>query len=69
MTKVGIITDSVACVPPEKIKEYGIGIVPYMLNINGKSYLDQIEITPDEFWKMFKDIKHLTTGARHKASS
>jgi len=63
MTKVGIITDSVACLPTEKIKEYGIGIVPYMLNINGKSYLDQIEITPDEFWKMFKDIKQLTTGA------
>lgn len=52
-----------ACVPPEKIKEYGIRIVPFALNINGKAYLDQVDINPDEFWKMFKDTKELTTGA------
>jgi DegV family protein with EDD domain len=63
LAKVGVITDSVARIPEEKIREYGIGIVPYALNINGKSYLDEIEITPDDFWRMFKDIKELTTGA------
>ncbi len=63
MANVGIITDTVACVPAEKIKEYGIRIVPFALNIDGKTYLDQLDITPDEFWKMFKSIKELTTGA------
>ena len=63
MAKVGIITDTIACAPLELIKQYGIGIVPVALNINGKPYLDQVEITPDEFWKIFKDIKEFTTGA------
>jgi DegV family protein with EDD domain len=63
MAKVGIITDTVACLPEEKVKEYNIGIVPYTLTINGKSYLDQVDIHPDDFWRMFKDIKEFSTGA------
>jgi len=63
MTRVGIITDSVACVPVDKTKEYDISIVPFVLHLDGKSYLDQREITPEEFWKMFNDIKEVTTGA------
>lgn len=63
MTKVGIITDSIACLPPEIIKEYDIRIVPVALNINGKSYRDGIDINPDGFWKMFPDMKEFTTGA------
>ncbi len=63
MAKVGIVTDSIACLPPEKVKEYGIKIIPMALNINGKPYRDQIDIIPDDFWKMFKDIKEFTTGA------
>ncbi len=63
MAKVGIVTDTIACVPPEIIKEYGIRTVPLALNINGKPYRDQVDIKPEEFWKMFKDIKEFTTGA------
>lgn len=63
MTRVGIITDSIACLPPEIIKEYDIAIVPVALNINGKSYRDGIDINPDGFWKMFPDMKEFTTGA------
>lgn len=63
MAKVGIITDTIACLPREKIKEYKIGIVPVALNINGKPYLDQVDITPGDFWKMFPTMKELTTGA------
>jgi DegV family protein with EDD domain len=63
MGRVGIVTDTVACIPPEKVKEYDIRVVPFALNINGKTYLDQIDISPREFWEMFEDIKELTTGA------
>jgi len=63
MSKVGIVTDSVNCLPAEVIKEYDIRVVPVSLSINGKSYRDQVDITPDEFWKLFPEIKELTTGA------
>ena len=63
MAKVGVVTDTIACLPPEKIKEYDIRILPVALNINGKSYRDGIDVTPEGFWKMFPEMKEFTTGA------
>ncbi len=63
MAKVGIVTDSIACLPPEIIKDYDIRILPVALNINGKPYRDGVDINPDGFWKMFPDVKEFTTGA------
>jgi len=63
MAKVGIITDSIACLPPEIIREYDIRILPVALNINGKPYRDGVDIEPDGFWKMFPEVKEFTTGA------
>jgi len=57
MSEVGIVTDSTNCLPPELIKEYGIRVVPVGIVINGKPYRDQIDITPAEFWRIFKDLK------------
>ncbi|HEY95940.1 MAG TPA: DegV family protein [Dehalococcoidia bacterium] len=63
MANVGIVTDSIACLPPEIIKEYDIRTIPVALNINGKPYRDGVDVEPDGFWKMFNEIKEFTTGA------
>ena len=63
MANVGIVTDSIACLPPEIIKEYDIRTVPVALNINGKPYRDGVDIEPESFWKMFDEVKEFTTGA------
>lgn len=63
MANVGIVTDSIACLPPEIIKEYGIRTIPVALNINGKPYRDGVDIEPEGFWKMFDEVKEFTTGA------
>ena len=63
MSKVGIVTDTINCLPAEVIKEYDIRVVPVALSINGQPYRDQIDITSDEFWKVFPDMKEFTTGA------
>ncbi|UCC17599.1 MAG: DegV family protein [Dehalococcoidales bacterium] len=63
MANVGIVTDSIACLPPEIIKEYDIRTIPVALNINGKPYRDGVDIEPEGFWKMFDDVKEFTTGA------
>jgi DegV family protein with EDD domain len=63
MAKVGIVTDTICCLDPEKVKEYGIRMVPVSLNINGKTYRDLVELTPDGFWKMFPGIKEFSTSA------
>jgi DegV family protein with EDD domain len=63
MADVGIVTDSIACLPPEIIKEYDIRTIPVALNINGKPYRDGVDIEPEGFWKMFDEVKEFTTGA------
>ena len=63
MPKVGIVTDSTNCLPAELIKEYDIRVVPYHLVLEGKDYVDQIDITPAEFWRRFSGLKKIpTTG-------
>jgi DegV family protein with EDD domain len=63
MAKVGIVTDSISCLTLEKVKEYGIRLVPETFTINGKSYRDLVDMTPDNFWKVFPEIKDFNTGA------
>lgn len=63
MARVGIVTDSISCVPPQLVKEYDIRVIPYHLILEGKDYLDQIDITPAEFWRRFPTLKALPTTA------
>ena len=63
MSKVSIVTDTINCLPAEIIKEYDIRLVPVALSINGQPYRDQVDITSDEFWNIFPDMKEFTTGA------
>lgn len=63
MSKVAIVTDSISCLDPEKVKEYNIKQVPVSLIINGKTYRDLVDLKPDEFWKMFPEVREFSTGA------
>ena len=53
MPKVGIVTDSIACLTNELVQEYKIGIVPIMLLVQGKIYRDMLDITPSEAYELF----------------
>jgi len=64
MSKVGIVTDSTNCLPPELIREYGIRVVPVGMVIEGKPYRDLVDITLDEFRGMVNVLeKQPTTTA------
>jgi DegV family protein with EDD domain len=51
-SKVGIVTDSISCLPKELIDEYGIEIVPIRITAQGKIYRDSIDITPTEAYEL-----------------
>lgn len=53
MGKVGIITDSIACLTNGLVSEYGIRIVPYSFYFDGRAYRDWVDITPSEAYKLF----------------
>ena len=46
---IGLVTDSTCDLPPEIIKKYNIQVVPIVIQVGEKSYLDQIEIKPKDF--------------------
>ena len=62
MSKVGIVTDTTSCLPPELVAEYGIRIAPVGLVIGGQHYKDT-ELTNEEFWQLFYAAKGSSTTA------
>ena len=61
MKNVGIVTDTTACIPREYVEKYNISVVPVQLNIDGRSYRDGIDITPDEFYALLRKAKQTPT--------
>jgi DegV family protein with EDD domain len=53
MQKVTVVTDSLACLTRELVKQYGIKVVPLNIHFNGKIYKDWVDITPDEAYELF----------------
>lgn len=49
MVKQVIVTDSTSDLPQSYLKENAIHVIPLNLTINGKSYVDQVDITSSEY--------------------
>ena len=51
--RVGVVTDSIGCLPDDLVKEFQIGIMPIRLLVNGKVYRDSVDLTPSQAYKLF----------------
>jgi DegV family protein with EDD domain len=63
MTRVVLITDSAACLPPHLVEEYGIDVVPLSLVLEGKVYPDQADGDNHQFYHHLKTSRRLPTTA------
>jgi len=54
--KIGFVTDSTSDIPADLAGRHGIQIIPALVNINGKSYTDGIEISREEFYTRLPKI-------------
>jgi len=61
--KVAIITDSVACIPKQMAEKYDIEVVPLQVIFGDKVYQDGIDISPTEFYALFRQAEKLPTTA------
>ena len=61
MKKVIVVTDSNATVPEALVQKLDIRIVPILLNLDGRSYRDGIDLTPGEFYHLLRTGKHTPT--------
>lgn len=54
MTEIVVVTDSVAQIPPEIARQYGIGVIPFSVIINDQSYWDGIDILPVDLYQRMR---------------
>jgi DegV family protein with EDD domain len=57
--KIGFVTDSTSDIPVDLAENYGIEIVPAVVNINGRSYKDGLDISREEFYLRLPGLKQL----------
>lgn len=57
MSKVALVTDSTAYIPAELVKSYDIHVVPLQLIWADKTYRDNVDITPAEFYERLPHVK------------
>ncbi|HVH63221.1 MAG TPA: DegV family protein [Candidatus Dormibacteraeota bacterium] len=62
-SRVAIVTDSTADLPPPLVKSRSITVVPLTLNFEGRSLLDGVDIRPSEFYRKLPNATtHPTTS-------
>jgi DegV family protein with EDD domain len=54
--KIGFVTDSTSDLPGAIIEQHELEIIPCILVIDGKEYVDGIDITRDEFYKQLSSL-------------
>jgi len=52
MPKVAIITDSIACLTPEMVRQYQLRIIPINIHFDGTIYRNGVDITATEAYRL-----------------
>jgi DegV family protein with EDD domain len=58
---VRIVTDSVADLPPEVVKELGITVIPLIIHFGTETYQDGVDLTADQFYEKLQTSKFFPT--------
>jgi len=61
MAKVAVVTDSAACLPKELAEGHGMRVVPIHIFFGQRAYLEGVDITPSEVYRMLGEAKDLST--------
>ncbi len=62
MKKIAILTDSGSGISQIEAKELGIFVLPLLVMVEGKTYLDGVEIQLEELYSMLNEKKHPKTS-------
>jgi DegV family protein with EDD domain len=69
MPRIAVVTDSLASIPEEIINQYDIKVAPQVLVWGDESYLDGVDITPQEFYTRLKSSKEMPTTSQATLAS
>lgn len=65
--RVAVVTDSTCNLPKELVEKYGIFVIPQILNWDGESLLDGIDITPEAFYERLASSDTIPTTSQPSA--
>jgi DegV family protein with EDD domain len=51
---IGLCTDSNAQLPPELARRYGVEVVPLTVTVDGRDYLEWVDLDADAFYALFE---------------
>lgn len=69
MNRVVIVTDSTTAIPASVTEQQNLIVVPLVVNWDGKTYRDGVEITPKEFYSRLSDSKSIPTTSQPSAEA
>ncbi len=61
MARIAVVTDSIACIPPELVEKYGIYVAPLHIMWDKATYRDGVDMSPKEFYTRLRTSKTLPT--------
>lgn len=65
--KVAVVVDSTAYIPPALVAKYNIHVIPQILNWEGSSLRDDIDIKPDAFYARLATAREMPTTSQPSA--
>lgn len=69
MKKFTVLTDSTAGLPDDLREKHAIKEIPLIVNWDDKSYLDNVDITPEEFYAKLEVEKNIPTTSQPSAGA
>lgn len=61
--KIGIVTDSTCDIPPSLVEQHELEVVPCILVMDGREYVDGKDITREEFYRRLPSLQTQPTTA------
>jgi DegV family protein with EDD domain len=69
MSKIAVVTDSTAYLPPELVEQYGIRVIPLELIWGDETFLDGIAIDPPTFYERLSHCQDIPTTTQPSAGA
>jgi len=66
-SNIAIVVDSTAYIPQELVEKYNLHVIPQLLNWEGESLRDNVDITPDQFYTRLGQAKSMPTTSQPSA--
>jgi DegV family protein with EDD domain len=67
MSRIAVVTDSTAYLPPELVAQYGIYVIPQQLTWGDETFLDGVTMDPQTFFERLSRSKDIPTTSQASA--